>query len=146
MKGVKPDEYIREPFMWGSKAAGMQTSWEQAKYSTGQTVQPLSEQKKDPRSLFNLYKDLISFRNGSEVLTFGDIEKTTFSIVEVISFIRKKEDEALLVLHNISDVEVTLQLVDEIKEFGTVVYDSNKSASLNEGELRLPAYSTVILK
>ena len=145
MKGVKPDEYIREPFIWASEDA-MQTSWEQPKYSTHQTVQPLSEQKKDPLSLYNFYRELIRFRNGSKALTLGEIENTNFSIAEVVSFKRKYDNEELLVLNNISDVEITIELSEENENFDAVVYDSNKTASLNDGELRLPAYSTVILK
>jgi alpha-amylase len=144
---VKPDEYIREPFIWASgKADAMQTSWEQSKYSTDQTVQPLSEQKKNPRSLYNFYKELIGVRNGSKALTMGEIEKTNFSIGEVVSFRRKHANEELLVLNNISDVEITIALTDENEKFDEVLYDSNKTAILEEGELTLPAYSTVIMK
>ncbi|HMG89016.1 MAG TPA: alpha-amylase family glycosyl hydrolase [Chryseolinea sp.] len=147
MKGVKPDEYIREPFLWAtSNADAKQTSWEQPKYSNEQTVLPLSEQKKDHGSLYNFYRELIRVRNGSKALTMGELEKTNFSIAEVISFKRKYENEELLVLNNISDVEITISLSDENEKFDEVLYDSNKTATLDEGELTLPAYSTVILK
>ena len=106
----------------------MQTSWEQPKYSTDQTVQPLSEQKKDPLSLYNFYKGLIRFRNASKALTLGEIENTNFSIAEVVSFKRKYDNEELLVLNNISDVEITIELSDENEKFDAVVYDSNKTA------------------
>ena len=76
----------------------------------------------------------------------GEIENTNFSIVEVVSFKRKYENEELLVLNNISDVEITIALTDENEKFNKVVYDSNKTAILEEGELTLPAYSTVIMK
>jgi alpha-amylase len=124
----------------------VQTSWEQPRYSSGQTVQPLSEQKKNHGSLYNFYKELIRVRNGSKALTMGEIEKTNFSIAEVISFRRKFENEELLVLNNISDVEITIALSDENEKFDEFFYDSNKTAILEEGELTLPAYSTVILK
>ena len=147
MKGVKPDEQIREPFIWAEgKADPLQTTWEQPKYSTDKTVQPLSEQKDDPHSIFNFYKDFIRFRNGSKALTLGAITSTNFSIAEVVSFKRKHQDEELLVLNNVSDVEVTIQLTDGNENFDAVAYDSNKTATLENGELTLPAYSTVILK
>jgi glycosidase len=147
MKGVKPDEQIREPFIWSAaKADPMQTSWEQPKYSTDQTVNPLSEQKGDPNSLYNFYKDLINFRNHSNALSLGEIANTSFSIAEVVSFKRKYEDEELMVLNNVSDVEITIPLEDNNEKFDAVAYDSNKSATLDNGELTLPAYSTVILK
>jgi alpha-amylase len=76
----------------------------------------------------------------------GEIEKTNFSIGEVVSFRRKHANEELLVLNNISDVEITIALTDENEKFDEVLYDSNKTAILEEGELTLPAYSTVIMK
>ena len=147
MKGVKPDEYIREPFIWAeSNTDAMQTSWEQPKYSNDQTVQPLSKQKEDVGSLYNFYKEMIWLRNGSKILTMGAIEKTNFSIAEVVSFRRIYENEELLVLNNISDVEITIPFRDENEKFDEVFYDSNKTSVFEDGELTLPAYSTVILK
>ncbi len=47
MKGMKPDEYIREPFLWDEgKKDPLQTTWEIPKYSTDKTVIPLKQQKR----------------------------------------------------------------------------------------------------
>jgi alpha-amylase len=147
MLGVKPDEYIREPFVWDVDTTDeVQTYWEQPKYSTAQTVVPLKRQVNDPLSIYNFYKTLIHYRNSSKALTFGDIEPTEFRITEVISFKRHYDDEQLLILNNISDVEVTIQLTGKESAFDDVAYDSNGTSELTEDGLRLPAFSTVILK
>lgn len=147
MRGMKPDEYIREPFVWDKgKKDVMQTSWEEPKYSSSQTVVPLGEQRQDPSSLYNFYKKLIHVRNGSKALTFGSIGNSDFNRTEVVSFKRKYEQEEMLVLTNVSDVEVTLELTGENGKFDKIEYDLKETSSLINGALKLPAFSTVILK
>jgi glycosidase len=147
MLGVKPDEYIREPFLWDYDASDKtQTSWEAPKYSTDEVVTPLAKQKEDPSSLYHFYKRFIQFRNSSKALTYGSIETAPINIREVVSLIREKDGERLLILHNVSDVEVTVRLTDALSHYKTVAFDSFQSASLNDNELRLPAYASVILK
>lgn len=147
MLGAKPDEYIREPFIWDDgRQDTTQTSWSQPRYSTDQTVVPLSRQQNDPASLYNFYKKLIHFRNSSKALTVGKIDNADFTISEIISFTRQFDDEELLILHNISDVEVTLELDGKNSRFDDIKYDSKGGLKVNNGELKLPAFSTVILK
>lgn len=147
MLGVKPDEYIREPFVWDVDTTDeVQTYWEQPRYSTDQTVRPLNTQKDDPSSLYNFYRTLIQYRNSSKALTFGNIEITELRRNEVISFKRSYEQEEILVLNNISDVEITYQLSGNDSKFVNLDYNSNGTAELIDAELRLPAFTTVILK
>lgn len=147
MLGVKPDELIREPFVWDvDQKDTIQTSWEQPQYSTDQTVISFSKQQNDPTSLYNFYKKLIHYRNESKALTLGNIDNTDFTITEVVSFKRQYEDEELLILNNISDVEVTLQLDGNNSAFDVVAYDTKGTVTIDNGEVRLPAFSTVILK
>jgi alpha-amylase len=142
-----PDAYVREPFIWDvGKNDRLQTSWEKAHYSTDSTVVPYWKQKDDPKSLFNFYKKTIAFRNGSRAMTYGDIESSGVMIDEVVSFLRTHGDESLLVLHNVSDVEVTVQLTEANRKFDEVVFDANGDSSLRDGELTIQAYSTVILQ
>jgi alpha-amylase len=147
MIGVKPDEYIREPFLWDYDARDKtQTSWESPKFSNDETVVPLSKQKDDPASLYNFYKKFIQYRNSSKVLTYGSIDTTPISIREVVSFIREKDGVKRLVLHNVSDVEVTLKLTDALSGYKSIEFDSFNSAAIHDDEVRLPAYASVVLK
>lgn len=147
MIGVKPDEYIREPFLWDYDAHDkMQTSWEVPKYSNDKTVTPLIKQKEDPSSIYHFYQKFIHYRNSSKVLTYGSIETAPINIREVVSFIREKDGEKRLVLHNISDVEVTIKLVETLVGYETIEFDSFNTASISNNEVRLPAYASVVLK
>ena len=85
---------------------------------------------------------MIRFRNSSRPLTYGDIEPSGTHIEEVVSFKRSYENEELLVLHNVSDVEVTVS-ADEA--FQKVLFSTVGDLQLEAGEIILPAYSTVIV-
>ena len=146
MKGMKPDEYIREPFIWDEdKRDPMQTTWEIPKYSTDKTVVPLRKQKDNPNSLYNFYKSWIAYRNSSECMTFGDLSATPFHIREVISAVRTRGDKKCLALHNLSDVEITVSL-DEVAEFNKIDFSTSSEISLSGNKLKLPAYSSAVLK
>lgn len=147
MLGVKPDEYIREPFRWDYDARDtMQTSWEAPKFSNDDTVIPLSKQQDDPASLYNFYKRFIQYRNSSKALSYGTIDTASINIREIVSFIRTKDGDNRLVLHNLSDVEVTIKLTEGMTDYKVIEFDSFNSASINNNEVRLPAYATVVLK
>lgn len=143
-----PDAYVREPFIWDDdKKDKMQTSWEVPQFSTDKTVVPLRIQKDDSNSLYNFYRKIIKFRNSSAALTYGDIEGTGLNIVEVVSFIRKHEMQEVLVLHNVSDVEVSVALENDISKFNEIDYDSQGGKiAIEDGSIKLPAYTTVVLK
>jgi alpha-amylase len=142
MKGLKPDEFIREPFLWNEdKKDKMQTSWEVPKYSTEKEVIPLSKQKEDPNSTYQFYKEWIAYRNASDALTNGNIERSGMSSTEVVSYFRQKGDEKLLVLHNISDVEVTIPLTEKYR----IDFSTKKGMALSDNEIQMPAHSTAIL-
>jgi alpha-amylase len=142
-----PDAYVREPMVWDAKGKDpMETAWEKPHYSNDSTVVPVSKQKDDPKSLYNFYRKLITARNQNNALTYGDIDEVNLNISEIVSFKRVHEKEQVLVLHNVSDVEVTIPVNDSIKLFREILYDMNDNTKLTGSEIVLPAYSTVILK
>jgi alpha-amylase len=143
-----PDAFVREPFVWNEgRNDVMQTAWEVPQYSTDKTVVPLSKQQNDPKSLFNFYKPFIQYRNTSRALTYGDINHSGLGKGEILSFTRKHEDDEVLVLHNLSDVEVTVTLVEQLQKFKTPDFSSDGSkVNVEEGVLKVPAYTTIILK
>ena len=140
-----PDAFVREPYVWGSgKSDPMQTSWETPRYSTSKTVVPYGAQKDDPASLLRFYRDLITFRNSSRPLTYGDIEPSGTHIEEVVSFKRRYENEELLVLHNVSDIEVTVEVE---QGFNRIVYSTvGDNIHRSEIDITLPAFSTIMLE
>jgi alpha-amylase len=142
-----PDAYVREPFIWDiDKKDPMQTSWEKPEFSTDKTVIPYARQKEDEQSLFNFYKNLIHYRNTSLPLTQGEIDYSGISISEIVSFKRKFKEQEELVLHNVSDVEVTIKLSEENQKFARLAYQSKPSIKIQDGEITIPAFCTLILK
>lgn len=145
MKGLKPDEFIREPFIWDvDHKDPAQTSWEEPRYSTDKSVVPLAVQKTDKNSIYNFYKELIEYRNDSPAMTYGSIELAPPTSNEIVSFFRVKDGEKLFVLHNISDVEVTVPI--SLDELYRLDYTTNSSVELRETEIVMPAYSSAILE
>ena len=79
MLGMKPDEHIREPFVWdvvGRTKANVLDSNEVLHRSD--RIAPLSKQRSDPGSLLTSTKTYIHYRNSNKALTFGTIEDRRF--------------------------------------------------------------------
>lgn len=147
MTGVKPDEHIREPFMWHSAASdSLRTSWMKPKYTTEQSVKPLSDQMRDKGSIYHHYRNLIHLRNSSQALTDGSLEPALSKTEGVISFMRMHENEQLMVLHNISDQAKKVQLVEVEQLFKNKQFVTNADIEVNDTTVTLPAYSAVVLQ
>lgn len=141
MRGMKPDELIREPFLWSKKDPG-QTKWMEAEYSTPKTVQPLDEQMKDSTSMYHHYRNLIRYRRTSDIMSLGSAEAKDFGDPSVLGFIRSYNDLEVLVIHNLSDETKTLE---SVKDFSVVDYSTFISISVQNG-ITLPPFQSIILK
>jgi glycosidase len=142
MLGRKPDEFIREPFPWRDAYT---TSWVEPRYNTDSAIVSMADQSRDQQSILNHYKKLIAYRNSSAALTHGNLIPVKGLPREVVGFIRKFGNKEILVLHNISDVEVTISLNDQLSAFGEVAFKTNETIQKNDGSLLLPSYSTAVM-
>ena len=144
MAGQKPDEHIREPFLWDTKENDTgRPTWIEPKYSTDETVVPLSQQMEDQKSLYNHYKTLINLRNNHKALTFGDINLNDLSDARLISFTREIEGNTALVIHNISQESVTVDLSGAKQK--ELLFSTEPDFSTGVSPVTLPGFSTVIL-
>lgn len=145
MQGKKPDQYIREPFPWDIKIKDKsRTTWIAPRYSADSSVVPAALQIKDKNSIYNHYKTFIQVRNTSKALTYGELEPVSLSNKELCAFLRLASDESVLVVHNLSKTDVTLNLPDNLKEYSKISF-KNKETTLKNNTMIMPAYSTVIL-
>lgn len=146
MLGKKPDQLIREPFLW-DKASNdkYRTSWETPEYSLESTVVPEKVQEKDTKSLLNHYKSLIQLRNHSSALTYGELENVDSSNPAICAFLRTDEKESLLVIHNLSGKKQSFNLSNNLQGYGSQYY-AEKEAKVNNGQVEIPEYSMVILR
>lgn len=120
MTGKKPDENIREPFLWSPEDDDSQrTKWMTAEYSVDQSVTPASIQMTDPNSLYSHYKKLISDRNESEILRDGVLEVIPEKNLKILAYKRILGDQSISIYHNLSGVNVTID-DNEIPAYGTL--------------------------
>lgn len=146
MQGMKPDEHIREPFIWDEKAKDKSRArWVTPRYSSDSSVVPAAQQMKAKNSIYNHYKTFIQLRNTSRALTYGELEPVSFDNKGVCAFIRSTSDESVLVLHNLSTSEITVTLPGNLTEYSKVAF-KNKDANVKNNTLKMAAYSTVVLK
>src|SRR5690606_17404985 len=129
MLGLKPDERIREPFLWDVKRKDRgRTTWIKAKYSKDSTVTPLELQRKDPTSYFNHYKNLIALRYSYPALAIGRLELPAAEFPKsAMVYLRNSGAQEVLVVHNVGKDEIE---IDVPGDFETVIY------SLGDGELK----------
>ncbi len=143
MLGLKPDENIREPFLWTTKDKDTgRTSWIDPVYTTDATVTPLEIQKKDPNSYFNHYKNLIALRNSNPALAIGNLELPIEEYPKtVMAYSRTTENQQIFVIHNLGAEEV---LVNVPEEFDVKLFALGTSAHA-EGKVKLGKNSSIVL-
>jgi len=146
MLGMKPDEHIREPFLWNVAGADPgQPTWIKPQYSDEASVVPLADQKADDNSIYNYYKKLIRLRNASHALSYGEVTHSKIRKAELISFIRSHDNDSLLVLHNISKSDINLKMPKALRHYSNVCFQSSQDALIDNGTYIIPRYSTLIL-
>ncbi len=146
MMGKKPDQYIREPFLWDTKDKDTgRAKWITPRYNTDSTIVPAALQINDKYSLFNYYKTFINFRNNSKALTFGSLRPVDLGVKEVCAFQRIFETDDLLVLHNLSKVDITIRLPENLKDYDTISFKTGNS-NVKKNTVQLTACSTLLLR
>ncbi len=94
----------RTPYQWNAKDnAGFTTGTPWMKVNPNYKHLNLEADKNSPDSVFNFYKNLLSFRKEHPVIVYGSLEFLFDSDPNIISYIREDEKEKILVLTNRSD-------------------------------------------
>ncbi|TVP43235.1 MAG: alpha-amylase [Mongoliibacter sp.] len=144
MLGKKPDEYIREPFLWDIEANDKgRTSWIEPRYSIDETVTPLAIQKSMSSSFFNHYKEIIKLRNTNRALALGNLELFEGEMAEpLMAFYRSHKNQEVFVVHNLSDMEHNLKCPEG---YSQPIYTYG-GAGKDGDQISLPAYSSIVLE
>ena len=154
MLGLKPDEFIREPFLWDVGKNDPQRSRlgannKQARYSTSRTVRPLAEQQNDSHSLYSHYKRLIAFRNSHPVL---DDNRSRLVLTGsrqggIIAFGRQSANGTqVLILHNLSTQPIDVVFSVSEDQFRQLVFSSATGARVLGSGVRGPGCGCVVLE
>ncbi len=150
MLGRKPDESIREPFLWDAgRKDPIRARWRQARYSTSRTVTPLAQQQADPTSLYSHYKRLIHFRNSHPVLNdnLSRTEQTGIRQQGVIAFIRRSSGgQAVLVVQNLTAKPVQVMLPVPLQTYQTIRWGNTAGVTLIDGQLMMIGYGCVVVE
>jgi len=139
MLGIKPDEHIREPFLW-TKPAKSDSLWLKPKYSVPHDVTPLDSQQVDPKSIFHFYQQWISYRKTYPALSKGNIEFVLPEFPNVLAYVRSYKNEKIMVIHNLDEKAVEVKIENP---FTMLVEGPNQ---LDEHRLLIPRYKTTLLK
>jgi glycosidase len=145
MSGAKPDEFIREPFVWGASDVGSTTRWMTSRYNTPDALLPADRQIADASSLLNRYRELIRLGQGSAALADGEITESGIVAEQVLSYLRVSGGESLLVLHNLSENPATCTLPADLGSYTQVYYATAGNSAASGAGIALKPLSTLIL-
>lgn len=147
MLGVKPDENLREPFLWGDGNFEEKT-WRTPLYSTKENVRSLNDQKADPQSIYSHYKEWIQFRKDHPAFAAGKIEFLKNKLAGLLIYLISDNDETYYVIHNLAPTPTSYPLQSNtpvvIQSLAYRITPSETDGKKNE--IILPAYGSVILK
>ena len=114
MLGQKPDEYIREPFLWGEWSPEAQANWLAYRHNLSGATKALDEQWPDPQSLVRHYQQLISLRTKYAILQNGHLERLAENTPNtLLGYYRIMDGRRCLVVHNLSSERVKWEFLPE---------------------------------
>ncbi|MDN6070994.1 MAG: alpha-glucosidase [Lactococcus plantarum] len=138
----------RTPMQWSSEPhAGFSTAHQTwLKINPNYTTINVASQEHDTSSVLSYYKKLIDLRKAanpySEVTIFGEFVPVVYNQENIIAYQRVLNDQALLILINLSNESV---VVDVDKTFKYHVLDNLAPSKIEDGELVLKPYQSIIL-
>lgn len=143
MTGSKPDEQIREPYIWDNKDTKKNTSWEASTNDVNKVA--VNVQLQDKNSLLNLYKSIIAVRNSSEELKDGNYEALDTVNTNIYAAKRTAGDKSVYVFVNLTD-QASKEKIDMSKS--KVLYSSTrKDSKLSfKSEIEIQANEILILE
>ncbi|WP_462259401.1 alpha,alpha-phosphotrehalase [Vagococcus teuberi] len=137
---AKSRDNSRTPMQWDStEHAGFSTStpW----LSTGKYTDITVEKELEQGTIFTFYQKLIQLRKEKEVISEGDYTPFDVPNTRIFGYVRRFDDEALLVLNNFSHESVTIDIPDEFLN-GEVLISNIDTISLTK-KLTLEPYQTI---
>ena len=143
---MKPDEYIREPFVWNNdETEKAQTSWIDAKYNKIPGANSYENQVSDPESIFNNYANLITLRKKYPVIETGkiipvDCEKS------ILIYILDNNESCMLLIHNLNGEFIHLRNEDDQDYTFQLIYESDPACYYSMEEFIIAPYSTIVLQ
>ncbi len=143
MLGKKPDEMIREPFLWNVLTNDtLRATWIDPVNSNDSTVVPLALQMKDPNSTYSVFKAWIQERNNQQIFREGDLVSLKLDD-NLLGYERKMGEKRLIILHNLSGTQVEVKLAD--LNCTQIEFYVESKPHLEDGVIILSPYQSVVL-
>ncbi len=145
MLGPKPDERIREAFLWDTRWEDKgRCQWQKPKFNTDSKVSPMAIQEQNEDSLFCFYKKIIKLRKSNLVLS--DVENYSLEIApyamdNLVCFYRKSQNSSVLVFQNISHTSFRIQINENINRVLWL-----EKVEIADKELLIEAYGSAVLE
>ncbi len=139
MLGMKPDEHIREPFLWADNQSE-DTLWMKPTYSVPPNVTPLESQINDPNSIYNYYKKWIKIRREHPKMALSKLDFVQLEIHHVLAYTLSGPTEKLMVIHNLSAQPADIPIPDN-----SILLSNNKN-QIKENKIIVGAYSSVLIQ
>lgn len=107
----------------------------------------VADQEKDPNSLYNYYKKVLMVRRANPEIADGTYKALKLTGTKVGGFLAEKDGSAVLVLHNTTGSEKTVNLAGATdKQLGAIrAVVGFGNAKLNGTELTLDAQTSVVI-
>lgn len=141
-------DFARTPMQWDkSDNSGFSDSNPWLPLNSNWRNNNVEMQKKDPTSLLNFYRDLISIRRREFVLIHGDWEPLFASEKNILCYKRKAENyESIFILTNFSSKNQILKFISILN--GVVIYGTHRAVGekICEINFKLNPFEAVIIK
>lgn len=143
MEGAKPDEQIRQPFIWNNKDESKNSSWEASTNEKDKTA--VNVQENDKNSMLNFYKDIINLRNKTDELKYGDFKDLSTKNDGVIGYTRTYNGKTVYVYINVNKEKASENI--GIASAEVLYSNKGKGRKLNfKGTFELQPYEILIVK
>lgn len=128
-------DHARAPFQWDDSINGGFNEGHQTWIKINDNYKNINVKNEvnDKNSILNFYKKMIHFRNHSDTLKYGSFEEIK-SNSYVAKFLRRTNDETLLIVANLSNKQIKDKKLDETKEILVSNYDKHENKVLKPFE------------
>jgi len=138
MTGRKPDEKIREPFVWDLEDTTSNAMWEDWSYNSD--TPSYAQQVNNPESMWSMYRDLIAIRKAYPVFKEGALEAIDFNSNRILGYLRSDTTTSIAVITNLGSKTEILEL-----PFEAQILRNNQENILSGKTLTLEPYGSVYL-
>lgn len=144
---LRSRDNTRTPMHWSSESnAGFSDVSPWIELNENHQEINVEKQKDKNDSLFNFYQQMIQLRNHSEyseTLIYGDIKPLWNTNENVISYLRRDNNNTFQIIVNLSDELITQEIDNEVQD---VTLNNYENPQINQDSVNLRPYECLLIK